>query len=66
MVERRIERWAPFSDEEVLEIWEGLTMDDGIRYGIPETDEPTWRMARELEQELRARALWQDVFEGTT
>jgi hypothetical protein len=29
-------RFASFSDSELLALWNGLTMDDGIRYGVEE------------------------------
>jgi hypothetical protein len=28
------QRFAPFTDDELVELWDALTTDDGIRYGL--------------------------------
>lgn len=50
-------RWVSLSDEEVRVLWDGLTMDDGIRYGVEATDQPTYTLVRELARESVRRRL---------
>lgn len=50
-------RFAPFTDDELVELWDGLTMDDGLRYSVAESDQPTYKLASELYEEARRRGL---------
>lgn len=47
-------RFAGFSAEEILELWEALTFDDGIRY-YPEAGSIEARLIAELELEWQRR-----------
>lgn len=49
-------RFALFTDEELQALWEGLTMDDGISYGI-ERDDPIYPLAAELHAEAESRGI---------
>lgn len=47
-------RFAPFSDDELLALWEGMALDDGLRYA----DDPTTAEGRvlvEIERDMRRR-----------
>lgn len=50
-------RFAAFSDDELRELWDGLTMDDGIRYSIAVNDQPARKLAEEIIEEARRRGL---------
>jgi hypothetical protein len=47
-------RFQPFSAEELLELWEGLVYDDGLRY-YPEPKTVEWQLAQEVEHEWSLR-----------
>ncbi len=42
-----VSRFHPFTNDELVKLWDGLTEDDGIRYGLEEDNED-WPLAKEL------------------
>lgn len=50
-------RFEVFTDDELTELWDGLTMDDGIRYCVEEDDQPTYKLASEIYEEAQRRGL---------
>lgn len=69
-MDRTARRFEQFTDAELGELWDGLTMDDGIRYGIegprgltdaeaerPENFPDDFRLACELHAEAEIRGL---------
>lgn len=51
------QRWSSLTNDELVVLWDALTMDDGIRYGIEEDDQPTHGLATELHAEADRRGL---------
>jgi hypothetical protein len=49
-------RFAPFTDEELIELWDGLTTDDGIRYGLQDGTVEA-KLGQELHDEASRRGL---------
>jgi hypothetical protein len=50
------DRFAPFTDEELIELWDALTTDDGIRYGLADGTVEA-KLGQELHDEARRRGL---------
>jgi hypothetical protein len=42
-----VSRFHAFDNAELALLWDGLTQDDGVRYGLPE-DSEEWPLAKEL------------------
>lgn len=55
--DRALKRWVGFTDGELLALYDGLTVDDGTRYGLLPDDEPAYRLAAELLMETTRRGL---------
>lgn len=49
-------RFGTFKDDELRTLWEGLAVDDGIRY-VPAPDDPEGPLLQELEREMRERGM---------
>lgn len=49
-------RFVAFSAAELAELWDGLTMDDGLRYGLSR-DDPAYWLAQEIYDEAAQRGL---------
>jgi hypothetical protein len=48
-------RWEPFSDAELHELYNALTVDDGIVYGVERSDKAAYGLVEGIEEELHRR-----------
>lgn len=53
--------WRAFTDEEIRVIFDALTSDDGIRYGVERNDQPTYGLVCSLIEAARMRGFDQDL-----
>lgn len=51
-------RWEPFTEAELREIWRSLVEDDGLIYAPALDDEPLFSLVQEVAAEGRRRGLW--------
>ncbi len=52
-----VTKWCQFSDAELRVLWDELRIDDGIAYGISESDGVVYGLARGILTEAQERGL---------
>lgn len=50
-------RWRAFADDELRELWDALTLDDGLRYSVASDDQPAFHLAEQVRGEARRRGV---------